>query len=343
MKQIIHTSRKIATLALIAFALSACGTTSLPTNNSGNGNPNQPAQPVTGQPSTPSNPTQPSNPGLPNVTSSLNLQAITSLGNDTGGVADRLSSFLIDRVREASTAQNRLVTTGTLTETAQGFAFSNTPADRLRVVGSDGTTLEYTIKTIQSADGSRFFNVSHTLEFRVKLTNVDLNVRSTRAGAFRVLTVTGKMTLEGKSFTVNLELKSGRASDFSQNPVSGEVGLQADFLDELRGTLQTTGLSVTLHEATEFKAVGSSSIVTQQKRFMDHAWTENGQAFALKGRIQQVFRDGRPIEADFWQAVGDLTRNGTRIGGFGQAFTGNLLEFFLESPAGRVRLGTFQF
>lgn len=75
-----------------------------------------------------------------------------------------------------------------------------------------------------------------------------------------------------------------------------------------------------------------------------NTWSEGGQQFRLQnGLIKRVFRDGNPIEADFWTASGDLLRNGVRVGGFGQAFTGNLLEQFLDTSSGRVRLGAFRF
>ena len=340
--------RALTAAAFAALTLTACGTPNLPSSN-----PAAPQPPVAGQPGQPTQPqppaAQPTPPSAP-AFSLVHTKIASVVGSGTVAQAGQLAELAVRAVVSASQGQGRVVTTGTVTFGTSGNTIgrSATPTDRLRVVlgagvGSNGTTLEFKFATIQAADFSRFFDGAHSLEFELLDPNNRLTVRSSRTGAFRTLGVTGLVKFENTLFNLALASKSGRASDFGSNPVTGEASLDATFLDEITGFVENKVASVTLHEASEFRAVGSTSIVTQQKRFFDNAWTENGAAFKLQGRIQQVFRDGRPTEADFWRATGDLTRNGVRIGGLGQAFTGNVLEFFLDTPQGRISFGANAF
>jgi hypothetical protein len=306
--------------SLLVTALCACGSTTSP------GNPN---------------------PGTPNP-AATGFKTAAVLPEGLKDLEQDLSPLLVELVEMArSKSQNPAALTGTLTQSGNTFTYSASPTDRLRVVWSDGVVYEFRITQFQgnlSGGGRAFYKGNHLLQYGAQLKPdnemgpVNLSIRSQRQGSNLSVSLGGSAVFDGQSYTLNLSYAQQVLSDF------GPGSIEFRHQDTLQGSLQGPSLQVQVSETYDFRLVGSSSLVMQTIRTLNNTWSESGQQFRLQnGLIKRVFRDGNPIEADFWTASGDLLRNGVRVGGFGQAFTGNLLEQFLDTPSGRVRLGVFRF
>lgn len=303
--------------SLLVTALCACGSTTSP-------NPSSPNPAATGF-----------------KTAAVLPEGLKDLEQD-------LSPLLVELVEMArSKSQNPAALTGTLTQSGNTFTYSASPTDRLRVVWSDGAVYEFVITQFQGnlSGGARaFYKGNHLLQYGAQLRPdneigpVNLSLRSQRQGSSLSVSLGGSAVFDGQSYTLNLSYAQQVLSDF------GPGSIEFRHQDTLQGNLQGPSLQVQVSETYDFRLVGSSSLVMQTIRTLNNTWSESGQQFRLQnGLIKRVFRDGNPIEADFWTASGDLLRGGVRVGGFGQAFTGNVLEQFLETPGGRVRLGAFRF
>jgi hypothetical protein len=315
---------------LLVVALGACGSTTSP--NPSNPNPGNP---------------NPGNPGTPNPSAS-GFKTAAVLPEGLKDLEQNLSPLLVEAVEIArSKSQNPGTLTGTLTQSGNTFTYSPNPTNRLRVVWSDGVVYEFVITQFQGdlTDGATaFYKGNHLLQFSAQLKPdneigpVNLSLRSQRQGSALSVSLGGTAVFDGQTYTLNLSYAQQVLSDF------GPGSIEFHHQDTLQGSLQGPSFQIQVNETYDFKLVGSSSLVMQTIRTLNNAWSEGGQQFRLQnGLIKRVFRDGNPIEADFWTASGDLLRNGVRVGGFGQAFTGNLLEQFLDTPSGRVRLGAFRF
>lgn len=308
--------------SLLITTLCACGTTTSP--NPGSPNPGAP-NPITG--------------GFKTV--ALLPEGLKNLEQD-------LSPLLVELVALARTrSQNAATLTGTLTQNGHNMTYSATPADRLRVVWGDGAIYEFRVSQFQgslSNGANAFYKGNHLIQFGAQLEPdneiglVNLSIRSQRQGSTLSVSLSGSATFEGQTHTLNLTYAQQVLSDF------GPGSIEFRHQDTLQGSLSSPSFQIQVNETYDFRLVGSSSLVLQTIRTLNNAWIEGGQQFRLQnGLIKRVFRDGNPIEADFWAAQGDLLRGNVRVGSFGQSFSGNLLEQFLDTPGGRVRLGAFRF
>jgi len=294
----------------------------------------------------PSNPTNPSN---PNNGRTASFKTAALLPEGLKDLEQDLSPLLVQLVEIARSRSNNATTlTGTLTQVGNNFNYSATPNNLLKVVWSDGAEYEFVIAKFQGSltNGARaFYKGNHLLEYSAKLKpdndigNVNLSLRSQRQGVNLTVKITGSAQFENLSHTLNL--------DYAQLVLSeiGNGSITFHHQDTLQGSITGPIAQIQVAETYDFKVVGgSSSLVLQTIRSFNNAWTEGGQQFRLQnGLIKKVFRDGNPIERDFWTAQGDLLRGSVRVGGLGQQFVGNLLEQFLDTPGGRVRLGAFRF
>lgn len=313
------------TASLLLTALCACGS---PSPNPGNPSP--------GTPNPPGNPG-----GLGFKTASLLPEKLKDLEQE-------LSPLLAELVELArSLSRNNSTLTGTLTQSSNAFTYSATPNNRLRVVWSDGVVYEFAIARFQgnlSNGAGAFYKGNHLLQYTASLNPdgemgpVNLILRSQRQGSNLSVSLEGSATFEGQAHALNLNYAQVVLSDF------GPGSIEFRHQDTLQGSLSGPGLQVQVNETYDFRLVGSDSLVMQTIRTLNNTWSEGGRQFRLQnGLIKRVFRDGNPIEADFWTASGDLLFGGVRVGGFGQQFVQNNLEQFLDTPSGRVRLGAFRF
>ncbi|AWR85635.1 hypothetical protein [Meiothermus taiwanensis] len=317
-------------VGLLVAVLGACGSTTGP-------NPSNP------NPGNPSNP----NPGTPNP-GATGFKTAAVLPEGLKNLEQELSPLLVELVELArSKSQNAATLTGTLTQSGNTFTYSSTPTDRLRVVWSDGVVYEFVITQFQgnlAGGATAFYKGNHLLQYSAQLKPdnemgpVNLSLRSQRQGSTLSVSLGGTAVFDGQTHTLNLNYAQQVLSDF------GPGSILFHHQDTLQGSLQGPSFQIQVNETYDFRLVGSDSLVMQTIRTLNNAWSEGGQQFRLQnGLIKRVFRDGNPIELDFWTAEGDLLRGNTRVGGFGQALTGNLLEQFLDTPSGRVRLGVFRF
>ncbi|GIW26130.1 hypothetical protein [Meiothermus sp.] len=297
--------------------------------------------------STASNPS-PGTPNPPGNSGGLGFKTASLLPEQLKDLEQELSPLLVELIELArSLSRNTSTLTGTLTQTGNTFTYSATPTNRLRVVWSDGVFYEFVITQFQgslSSGAQAFYKGNHLLQYTASLDPdgemgpVNLSLRSERQGANLSVSLVGSATFEGQAHTLNLNYAQVVLSDF------GPGSIDFRHQDTLQGSLSGPSLQVQVNETYDFRLVGSGSLVMQTIRTLNNTWSEGGQSFRLQnGLIKRVFRDGNPIEPDFWTASGDLLRGGVRVGGFGQQFVGNNLEQFLDTPSGRVRLGAFRF
>jgi hypothetical protein len=269
-------------------------------------------------------------------------KSISDLEQELSPLAVEFVAF----ARQSSGDASRL--TGTLSENASGqFSYSAIPADRMKVVFSDGSTIELVFSTFTGdlSGGVRaFYKGNHLMQYGAKfkaigsIGDVNLNLRSQRIGIALAVKIGGTAQFAGGSHNLNLDYAQRLISDF------GPGSIEFHHADTLKGSIAGPSAQIQVNESYDFKLVGSNSLVLQTIQTLGNTWTEAGQQFSLpNGLIKKVFRDGKPIEADFWTAQGDLLRGGVKVGGLGQAFTGNLLEQFLDTPSGRIRLSTVRF
>ncbi len=335
MKTFLQTLISMTLIALLA----SCGTTAPTPKNPGTTNPTNPTNPTPNP-----NPAPPTNP----TPSNLSFKTAAILPEGLKDLEQDLTPSLVGLVEIArSKSQNPNTLAGTLTQTSNGFSFSATPSDRLKLVLSDGQAFEFFISKFQGnlANGSNaFYKSNHLVEYRAKFTAqngigaADLQVSSQRQGSVLGVKLGGSAVFEGASNALSLAYTQQVISDF------GPGSIEFHHKDSLQGSISGS-VQIQVGETYDFKVVGgSSSLVLQTIRTFDNTWSEAGAQFRLQdGRIQKVFRDGKPIEADFWKAQGTLSRNGVQVGGLGQSFTGNILEFFFDTPNGRIRLEANQF
>lgn len=335
--------------ALLIALLSACGTGAPTPNNPAPGNPTNPSNPT--QPTNPTNPTNPTQPTNPSNGGTASFKTATLLPEGLKDLEQDISPLLVQLVEIARNRSNNAATlTGTLTQVGNtgNFNYSATPTNGLRIVWGDGAVYEFVIARFQgslASGANAFYKGNHLLEYTAKLKpendigNVNLSLRSQRQGTNLAVKITGTALFENLSHALNLDYVQVVLSEI------GNGSITFHHQDTLQGSINGPAVQIQVSEAYDFKVVGgSSSLVMQTIRSFNNAWTEGGQQFRLQnGLIKKVFRDGSPIERDFWTAQGDLLRGGVRVGGLGQAFSGNLLEQFLDTPNGRIRLGAAQF
>ncbi len=294
-----------------------------------------------------SNPT-PGNPTNPGTSGLAGFKTAAILPEGLKDLEQELSPLLVELVALArDLGQNPTALTGTLTQSGNTFTYNPTPTNRLRVVWSDGVVYEFSIAQFQgnlAAGATAFYKGNHLLQFNAQLEPdneigpVNLSLRSQRQGSTLSVNLSGSAFFEGQTHTLNLTYAQQVLSDF------GPGSIEFRHQDTLQGSLSSPSFQIQVNETYDFRLVGSSSLVMQTIRTLNNAWSDGGQQFRLQnGLVKRVFRDGNPIERDFWTAQGDLLRGSARVGGFGQSFSGNLLEQFLDTPGGRVRLGAFRF
>lgn len=254
------------------------------------------------------------------------------------GLAATWTQYTAEAVFLASrlTGGQRLVTSGTLTQTTPGqleFRYSAAPKDRLKVVMLDGTEVLYHVTKFQgnlTVDATTFLAGGHELAVRVSVPKqCDLELGSLRVpgGPLRFdgtqrSTAKGTMTFDGREVTVD-----ARASGtYSFESGSGGVDSQSDLKTE--GTLESNGVVVSLAERWQThlisgrrkKRSGIGSVqetVSDYVRHVDSTWKAGATEAALRSVVvRTAFLDGVPATTDarYWKAEGALIVDGAPRG-----------------------------
>lgn len=251
------------------------------------------------------------------------------------------SNLGVDGVYFATTqsGNTELVVTGTITQNGSGqFSYAAEPTDRLRVVFSDGLTLEYTFTVLQGdfsqPDGERFLREDHRAEYRLTTsTGTDVQVILNSVNNQYVKSVAGQVVDEGITYTVNTTTQGQIISEFG----GGSVRFESE--EQTTGTIESDSFSVTLDESFRFVFVAVDDAIQQSRKTMNNVWTIGGDRFELADAvIFRVFRDRFPTALTDWVATGQLTRNGQVIGGLSQEQTATSIDTVLTADGEKTIL-----
>ena len=236
-------------------------------------------------------------------------------------IEQNLSNLAVDGVYFATrqSGNTQLVTTGSVTQNSNGqFSYSPEPSDLLRILFSDGLSLEYRFTSLQGdfsqPDGERFLRKDHLVSFRlVTSEGTEVQVDLNRSNGNYQNTVRGTVVDTGIPYDLDTQTQGRVLSDFGQGSVSFESE------EQTTGTISRAGFSATLDETFTYKLVVFDKAAEDIRHTFNNTWIIDGDTFALSNAtIFRTFSDGRPVEFDSWLANGTLTRNGQAIGGFAQ-------------------------
>lgn len=304
-------------ISILVIGLSACQLDTTPQNPNPDPtpNPNSPS-PNNPDPTTP-NPTTPSDiPASAGVVVPLRRAQIEQ----------SFSSFGVDAVYAASQLQASTtpVLTGTLTQGSNSqFTYAASPSDRLRIVFSNGSILEYTFTALQGdfsqSNGTRFLRKDHLVVYQLITSGTapsagtNLEVSLERTNGIYQNSVKGTLVDAGVSYQVDTQTQGQVLSDFG----SGSVRFESE--EQTTGSIISTGFSATIDETFTYKLVLVSRAAEDVRHTINNTWSIGNDSFALaNATIFRTFSDGRPVEFDSWRATGTLTQNGQAIGGLSQ-------------------------
>jgi len=246
-------------------------------------------------------------------------------GKDTLDQSTGLTELATQAVYFASQWQGVLTTSGSIIEVQPGgnFTYVPSPADLMRVEFLNGQVIECTITELNGQDFSdpiAFLRNDHVLRFELQWTGgpgpLSVSIFSTQNAGQRQGYVQGLMFLDNQTAEVNLNLagSSSFASDLSGSEYRTKYTWQ--------GTVATPAMTVNVDEARDFEAIVVSALDEQtqsvsRSRIQLHSHVVIGpdQLAFSQARIQTVFRDGQPSDADYWSGSGGyLLHNQTVIG-----------------------------
>lgn len=255
----------------------------------------------------------------PNTTAPVSAGVVLPLRR--AEIEQDLSNLAVDGVYFATrqSGNTQLVTTGTVTQNSNGqFSYNPEPSDLLRVVFSDGLSLEYNFTSLQGdfsqPDGERFLRKDHAVSFRLMTSEgTDVQVDLNRSNGNYQNTVRGTVVDAGIPYDLDTQTQGSILSDFGQ----GSVRFESQ--EQTTGTISRTGFLATLDETFSYKLVVFDKAADDIRHTFNNTWTIGADQFELaNATIFRTFSDGLPVEFDSWLASGTLTRNGQAIGGFSQ-------------------------
>lgn len=284
-----------------------------------------PQEPPTDDPTPPDEPSQ-----LSLIAAGISIPA------EKASIEKETSEFGLEAVIMATQATGgpELTVTGTLTQAADGnVSYSATPGDRLRLVFSNGASVEYIISALQgdfeAPSVEEFLRRPHIFSYRVITPNgTDVTISlersgSSSAGAYQN-SMQGILVSEETNYTVNL-LTSGQFS----NSVGNAVDYKSE--EQVQGTVTSAGFSATVNEQTTFRYFQFENAIEVNTRSINNSWKVGNDSYSLtNGFIKRNFFNGKPSEFDLWRAEGTLTRGGVAVGGIGSEFAELNIDIFLE-------------
>lgn len=239
---------------------------------------------------------------------------------------------------DLATGGASLVTTGTLTQSAGGtWTYAATPADRLVVAFSSGTSMDFFITELNgdftAPSTESFLRRDHIFRFRVVIAGqVDLSVDLATVSGNIQNTVAGSFTANGIVYTVDLATVGTYSFDVDS--------VTHEYADQTTGTVTATGLSLSVNESITYKLVGGAE---QSSRSIENSWTVGADSYALTGGfIRRAFYETKPSELSYWRAEGTLTKNGVAIGGIGSTVDAVEITIFLDAAGDRTILETWK-
>ena len=271
------------------------------------------------------------------VVASHNLgSVITTEGQSSANIA-------VEGVFMASQAAGlgEPVTTGTLTQQGQGFAYAGAPSDRLVVEFSDGTTIDFWIEEISgdSTSAAAFLNNDHVLEYRVAVDGkIDMTFESRRQGGALGAGAVGSYVYEDVEYDIDLAMAG---TYYFESDSTG-----THFRDEHRttGSVTASGYDLDVDETWYFELVTSGGGSAQAaSRTVSNSLQLGDDTFDwVDVATKKSFSNGKPSQIDtYWDATGDILRNGEAYGTYRLDLTEpDFIYFAVDLPAGAVRVET---
>ena len=215
----------------------------------------------------------------------------------------------------------KLVSEGTLVVDPNGNpqSYQPSPTDRLRVLGIDGKTYEFIYSRIEgdlSGDVSKFLDHNHNFQFRLLVAGeTDVALISIHDNGARILEVKGVFTYEGEQYDADLRMEGTYFFDVDNTGSSLKTNAV------YKGTISGQGIEENVDESWQYESVYATGAFVAENaiRRFSTAWEVDGVRYKyISGRIQSVFRDGKPTEWDVnntpWAAEGKLSRDGQPYG-----------------------------
>ncbi|MBI3416783.1 MAG: hypothetical protein HY043_15950 [Verrucomicrobia bacterium] len=298
------------------------------------------------------------------------------LGADTGTAAERAAvsagDFLPKAVavfgeQSANIAANavflasqlgaggaQLVTTGTLSQQGQNWAYSPSPNDRLVAQFATGTNVQFYITRVQgdfSIDVNVFLRRPHNFDYRVVTPGVaDLTFISdagTGTPSFQAK-ARGMFIWNQVSYDVDLTL-SGTYQYESELVLLTGSSLLTDAM--ITGTVRAPGFSLVASQRRRYESVIAQVNFGGATRFdeavSDQDWIDNTLTLGadtykwVNATKQKSFKNGTPSSVDiYWQAAGSVLKNGQAYGvyKFGASTASGYVMFYLALPNDVVQL-----
>lgn len=248
----------------------------------------------------------------------------------------------VDAVAFASqqnTLANAPVLFGTLNQAADGtFSYSNVPSDRLRLVFSDASFLEYRFTAFagdfNQPTGERFLRKDHHISFKlVTSEGSNVNIALLQTTGNYQNTVQGTLMHEGRAFQLDTQTQGRVLSDI--NP----PGLNFQTEEATLGTISAADFRLELNETFRYQLVIFDDAVEDIRHSFDNRWVIANQQFQLSnGVIRRILKNAKPVELDNWAAQGVLSRNAQVIGSLGLEQTAFSVDTVLSSDAEKVIL-----
>jgi hypothetical protein len=219
----------------------------------------------------------------------------------------------------------RLVSTGTLTQQGQTWAYAGEPNDRLVVQFASGTNVDFYITRMQgdfSIDAANFLQSNHNFDYRVVISGVsDLSFTSDVASGASNFHATARGTLLSSNVTYTVDLTLSGLYSFEIDSTGSS--LLNDY--GTTGTIVAPGYSLTVNERRRFELISAvvnfGGATRTDTATSEQTWNNNTLIFGAdtyqwtNAQKQKSFKNGKPSSVDtYWQASGGVLKNGAPFG-----------------------------
>lgn len=284
--------------------------------------------------------TPPATPGAATAPLSPAQQVTAAYGAPAALMASALSAVQLGSeavfIASRATGAQRIVTTGTLTQSAPGrleFGYSAQPADRLHVELRDGTTADYYVTRFEgdyTGGGAQLLNGGHDVALRAVVPgsyDLTLTSRRVRSGPLAYdgsADSSARGTLVYAGHPAEVELRATGTYYFETS--FGGFESTSDLVT--LGTLRLRGAELRLDERWQSSMISQAgrkgattteqSVVSSYVRTVNSTWTTAGGGTGAfrAGVTRTAFRDGVPSTNDerFWRATGNVEIDGVPLG-----------------------------
>ncbi len=279
--------------------------------------------------------------------------AVSSNGNGTMGItipqqtyqggedAVSLGTQAVFLASELNGGQT-LITTGTLTQTGNTFTYSATPTDRLRVVFTNGSTMEFIISAMNgdfSGDEDWFLQNDHQFVLQVIIPgSMDVQISTVFSGGSLQNTLNGTMTIEGVTYQANIT-EAGTV----QFSINGSLAM-FDRIEALTGSITGPDFSMTVNNHHWYYSIynaNDTSFAVNRTRDYNSTWNIGGVNYGAQNiRIKTALLNGWANDLNYWEAYGTIVENGVVIGqvDWGINPSNNMAEVWIDYANERVVL-----